>query len=192
MRNVVCLFFVRMLVIHRANERHTRIISHARVSIDVWNKRIAQLQRTADATARGYIQYYITYGQAYSSSKGATLYTQGNNPIDASSGIAPTVKVTWGYWTPATNSFSASSGTVLAVQVTIARTKSAGNALPLFWGGMFGLCRPTCIRPPSPPDLGVGRAASVSPPRPAFIFPECPVDLPQRAATQPLTPRPIK
>ncbi|MGA2229685.1 MAG: TadG family pilus assembly protein [Tepidisphaeraceae bacterium] len=98
----------------------------------------SEMQRMADATARGYMEYYITNGQSYANAHGPALYSTTNNPVDGNSGVAPTVNVTWGYWTPSTSTFSTSSGTVPAVQVTVTRTASGGNAVPLFWGGMIG------------------------------------------------------
>jgi hypothetical protein len=98
----------------------------------------SEMQRTADATARGYMEYYITSGQSYANTHGPALYSNANNPVDGNSGIAPTVNVTWGYWTAGTSTFSTTSGTVPAVEVTVTRTASGGNAVPLFWGGMIG------------------------------------------------------
>jgi putative Tad-like protein involved in Flp pilus assembly len=98
----------------------------------------SEMQRTADATARGYMEYYITNGQSYANTNGPALYSSANNPVDANSGVSPTVNVTWGYWTAGSSTFSTSSGTVPAVKVTVTRTSTGGNAVPLFWGGMMG------------------------------------------------------
>jgi len=98
----------------------------------------SEMQRTADSVAHGYMQYYISNSQAYANTHGPALYASANNPIDGNSGVSPSVTVTWGFWTPGTSTFSTSSGTYPAVKVTITRTSTGGNAVPLFWGGMIG------------------------------------------------------
>ena len=98
----------------------------------------SEMQRTADSVAHGYMQYYISNGQSYANTNGPALYSSANNPVDGASGVAPSVAVTWGFWTPGTSTFSTSSGTYPAVKVVMTRTATGGNAVPLFWGGMMG------------------------------------------------------
>jgi hypothetical protein len=100
------------------------------------------LQSCADATARSYLEYYNLYGQAYANTNGPAIYSAANNPVDNNSGVSPTVTVAWGTWNTATNTFSASGGSAVAVQVTISRTKANGNGVQLVWGTLIG--KPTC------------------------------------------------
>jgi len=100
------------------------------------------MQSCADATARGYMEYYIVYGKTYANNNGPSIYSAANNSVDSNSGVAPTVTVTWGHWNTATNSFNTSSGTYTAVQATVSRTKANNNAISLTWGTVIG--QPTC------------------------------------------------
>jgi len=99
-----------------------------------------ELQRTCDATARGYMEYYIAQSESYANTNGPALYSSSKNPVDSLSGISPTVQVTWGFWTSSSGTFStsSSSGAVPAVKVTATRTAANNNAVPLFWGGAIG------------------------------------------------------
>jgi Flp pilus assembly protein TadG len=100
-----------------------------------------ELQRTADATARGYMSYYNVYGASYADSVGPQLFTAANNPVDDNSGVAPTVTVTWGYWDAATKSFgTTNSGTgAMSVRVVATRSVANGNPIRLFWGTFLGV-----------------------------------------------------
>jgi Flp pilus assembly protein TadG len=100
----------------------------------------SEMQRTADAVARGYMEYYITQSESYANSNGTSLYSNANNPMDSLSGVSPTVSITWGFWTTSnTFSTSSSTGAIPAVQVTVTRTAANNNAVPLFWGGALGV-----------------------------------------------------
>jgi Flp pilus assembly protein TadG len=98
----------------------------------------SEMQRTADATARAYITYYMNSGKTYADSHIATIYAQAQNPVDSNSGTNPTVTVTFGSWNSGTSTFSASTGTTPAVKVTVTRTAANSNAVPITWGGMLG------------------------------------------------------
>lgn len=100
------------------------------------------LQSCADATARSYMDYYNLYGQAYANTNGPAIYSPANNPVDNGSGVSPTVTITWGTWNSATNTFSVSGGSAVAIKVTVSRTNANGNGVRLTWGTLVG--RPTC------------------------------------------------
>lgn len=99
----------------------------------------SEMQRCADATARGYMEYYNLKGQSYANSQIAQLYAEAQNPVDVNSGVTPTVTVTVGSWNASTSSFSTSTGTPVAVRVSVTRTAANGNAVPLMWGGVLGI-----------------------------------------------------
>jgi hypothetical protein len=90
-----------------------------------------QLQCCADSTARGMLQAYVNDGAAYADVYGPYLATNTYNPVDANSGVQPTASITWGWYNSSTRSFFPGSGTPLAVQVTMSRTRQTGNAVPL-------------------------------------------------------------
>jgi Putative Flp pilus-assembly TadE/G-like len=131
-RGVVLILIVLLMVMFAAI---------ASLAVDYGHVQLikTQMQRTADATARGYMLYCATNGQSYATTHGPALYAAAANPIDANSGILPAVTVTWGYWTPASGTFSTSSGTDPAVKIKLKRTAAGNNAAPLFWGKVFGV-----------------------------------------------------
>ena len=129
----------------------------------------SQMQKLADAVSRGYVNYYIIGGQSYADSMGPSLYGRSVNPVDAGSGISPTVAIAWGYWTPATNTFNPGSGTVPAVKVTVSRTRGNGNALPVSWGGLVGISS-TDIKVTSIAARMGGQSASLSIPPTANLY----------------------
>ncbi len=99
----------------------------------------AQMQRSAEAVARGYFDFQVN-GQpvAYVS----LLEGQACNPVDPGSGLNPTYTPVPGAWNPTTSTFTAGAtgnGTTTfpAVQVTVART--GANGVRLFWGKVLGL-----------------------------------------------------
>src|SRR4051812_2831726 len=98
------------------------------------------IQRCADATARGHLSLYQAYGRTTAAATGALL--PGQNPVDSGSGVAPTVTVTWGRWDFSTKSFTAGTFDPPAVQVTVSRRAVNGNGVPLILGSLFG--RRTC------------------------------------------------
>jgi hypothetical protein len=100
------------------------------------------LQGCADATARGYMEYYNLYGQTYANTNGPALYSSANNPVDSNSGVSPTVTVTWGSWNTTTHQFTAGFASPYAVEVTVSRTSANSNGVPLIWGGLIG--KPNC------------------------------------------------
>jgi Flp pilus assembly protein TadG len=105
-----------------------------------------QLQRLADATARGGLQIYTDSGASAAATYEPMLATSSFNPVDVNSGIQPTVTPTSGYWTPSTKTFSASSGTLVAVKATATRTAQNGNAVPLTFSllSALGFMKTTC------------------------------------------------
>ena len=102
----------------------------------------SEMQRQADATARGYLAYYAIYGQTTANASGPSLYSpaSGWNPVDGNSGVAPTVAVTWGYWNTATSQFVAGTNASysLAVQCVVSRKASGSNALSMPFARYIG------------------------------------------------------
>jgi hypothetical protein len=99
------------------------------------------MQRCADATARGSVELYLQYGQSTAQISGAQLYSAAENPVDSNSGVAPKVTVQWGTWDTTSRTFSTAWGTgtgTPAVKVTVARNTANGNPIPLTWGAVFG------------------------------------------------------
>lgn len=90
-----------------------------------------ELQRDADMTARGTLLMYVSDGAATAQTVGPVMATNKYNPVDANSGIQPNVSLVWGWWNASTKTFTAGTGTPMAVQVTISRTKQFGNPVPL-------------------------------------------------------------
>ena len=95
-----------------------------------------EMQRTADMTARGYMEMYNVYGKTYADAHVSSLYANAQNPVDGNSGITPTVTVQFGSW--ASGAFSSSTGTTPAVKVTVTRTNANGNKVALNWGMLIG------------------------------------------------------
>jgi len=98
----------------------------------------SEMQRTADVTARGYMELYTVYGKSYADAHISQLYATSKNPVDGNSNITPTVNVQFGSWTTASSSFSSSAGTIPAVKVTVTRTQANGNGVSLTWGMLIG------------------------------------------------------
>jgi Putative Tad-like Flp pilus-assembly len=98
----------------------------------------SEMQRCADATARGYMTYYNLNGKAYADSHVAQLYASSHNPVDSGSGISPTVTVLYGSWNLAANKFVNGAGGIPAVKVTVTRTAANSNSVPVTWGGLLG------------------------------------------------------
>jgi Flp pilus assembly protein TadG len=98
-----------------------------------------QLQRDADASARGTLQIYCATDQSNAIYWGGQMATNTYNPVDANSGISDTITLTWGYWTPSNKTFSTTSGTMTAVKVVASRTAANGNAVPLVFPLLAGL-----------------------------------------------------
>jgi hypothetical protein len=98
------------------------------------------MQRCADATARGYVELYLQYGQNTANASGAQLYSAAENPVDSNSGVAPKVTVQWGSWNTTTHTFSSAWGGAgtPAVKVTVARNTANGNPIPLTWAAILG------------------------------------------------------
>jgi hypothetical protein len=121
-----------------------------------------ELQGCADATARGYMEYYQLYGASYASIAGPQLYAAANNPVDGNSGVPPTVTVTWGYWNAGAKSFSTTGGGSTAVRAVASRTAAAGNPVRLFWGTLIG--RAACdVTATATATVSGGQSASVAP-----------------------------
>jgi hypothetical protein len=91
-----------------------------------------QLQRDADASARGCMQLYASSTPAVASTWGPAYAASPWNLVDANSGVQPTVTTIWGSWNATTKAFSTSySGNPTAVRITVSRTVANGNAVPL-------------------------------------------------------------
>ena len=93
----------------------------------------AEMQRTADATARGYLSIYTVYGANAANSYGPMLYTKsyGLNPVDAGSPATPTVTTTWGYWNTSTNQFVAGTHATYPIAIRTVLSRKASNLNPL-------------------------------------------------------------
>ena len=98
-----------------------------------------ELQRDADATARASLQMYLTYGSATAVAYGPLLAGQSYNPIDANSGVTPTVTITWGSYSTATKTFTPGGTSPVAVKVVISRTVKTNNPVKLTFPLMNGL-----------------------------------------------------
>jgi Flp pilus assembly protein TadG len=96
----------------------------------------SELQRAADAAARGYIAVRIAQGDTQAQVTGPKI--PGMNPVDGNSGVAPTITVTRGYWNAATKKFATGNGSPFAVKVTVSRTAANNNGVPLMWGALIG------------------------------------------------------
>jgi hypothetical protein len=127
------------------------IIMFAMISLGVDYGRMqlikTELQRDADATARGALQMYAVNGSSTATAVAPIIAGNSYNPVDANSGVQPTITVTWGVWNASSKTFSAgASGTPVAVQVTVSRTTATGNAVPLTFPLLKGLTavRTTC------------------------------------------------
>jgi hypothetical protein len=112
------------------------------LAVDVGHVQMVKsdMQQCADATARGYMEYFQQYGQTTANTLGPLLYSSGYNPVDSNSGVTPTVTVSWGKWDTSTNKFVAGIGGsgYTAVKVTVSRTRANQNAVPLTWGAVIG------------------------------------------------------
>ena len=91
----------------------------------------AQMQRNADATARGALQMYVNDGSSVAYAVTPAMATDTYNPVDGLSGTPSTAVITWGWWNASTKAFVAGAGTPMAVQVVISRTAANGNPVPL-------------------------------------------------------------
>lgn len=102
------------------------------------------LARCADATARGSLVLYTTYDSSTAQTYGPLIASSTINPVDAGSGVSPTINIQWGTWNAATQTFTAGSysSANAAVQVTASRKAANGNAVPLTWAAVLG--RRTC------------------------------------------------
>lgn len=89
-----------------------------------------QLQRCADVTARGSIENYLRRGLLSAEASAPGLAAA--NPVDAGSGVAPAVTLTWGSWDPLNNVFLPVVGTPVAVRVDARRTAAGNNPVPVF------------------------------------------------------------
>ena len=105
-----------------------------------------EMQRNADAVARGALQIYLTYGAPTANFYAPLLAGNGYNPVDANSGVTPTVSVVWGSWDTNSRTFTAGGSSPVAVKVTISRTTATGNAMKLTFPLINGVSpvRTTC------------------------------------------------
>ncbi len=95
-----------------------------------------QLQQVADASAHDYMVLYNQYGST--SSAQSHISTTKNTVFTF--GPAPNVSVNWGYWSPKTQTFSASSstGAARAVQVTASCSSANSNPIPMLFASIIG------------------------------------------------------
>ncbi|QOV87445.1 pilus assembly protein TadG-related protein [Humisphaera borealis] len=93
----------------------------------------SEMQRTADATSRGYLSIYSIYGTNAANANGPQLYekTYGLNPIDSGSPASPTVSTTWGYWVAASSQFIAGTNSSYPIAVRTVVSRKASNLNPL-------------------------------------------------------------
>jgi hypothetical protein len=99
-----------------------------------------QLQTCADATALGAVGVYQQYGLNTAIATAPEMAVA--NAPDAKSGIAATVTYEYGTWNSATRVFTPGYGAgTPAGRITVSRTASNNNAVPLFWGAMIGMPR---------------------------------------------------
>jgi len=105
-----------------------------------------QLQANADATARGSLEMYIEGSSSDYSYWGPAMTWARFNPVDNNSGVSVSTSFTWGYWNSSTQTFTAGTGTPVAVKVIVSRTTANGNPVPLTFPLMNGLSgiRTTC------------------------------------------------
>jgi hypothetical protein len=105
-----------------------------------------ELQRSADATARGALQIYLTYGSSIANSYTPYLATTTYNPVDSGSGISPTVSITWGSYNSSTKVFTPGGSSPVAVKVVLSRTVATGNPVKLTFPLLNGTTafRTTC------------------------------------------------
>jgi hypothetical protein len=95
----------------------------------------AELQRAADATARGYLALQLKWGPYL-----AGYYSQlipGANPTDALSGKQPVTTIETGWWNASTKQFILGPGSPFAVRVTMSR-KGPTNGVQLPFASMLG------------------------------------------------------
>ncbi|HEX8916732.1 MAG TPA: Tad domain-containing protein [Humisphaera sp.] len=95
-------------------------------------------QRAADATARGALAIYQAYDASTAQSYAPFIPTSAYNPVDAGSGVQPTVTITWGKWDSTTKTFTAGTYSPPAVKVTVSRTKANGNAVTTSLASVLG------------------------------------------------------
>ena len=86
-----------------------------------------EMQRDADAVARGALQMYLTYGSSTAVAYAPLLAGNTYNPVDVNSGTASTITVTWGSWNADGKIFTPGGSSPVAVKVMISRTVATGN-----------------------------------------------------------------
>ena len=130
-----------------------------------------QMQRSADAAARGYLDLILHGGNSSATAQGyATYLTQSTyDPIDGASAPLATVTITPGTWNSTTSMFTAVANSTTAVKVVISRHGAAGNGVPLYFGKLVG--RPTCdVNATAVAALVGGQTGSVSVPSTASPY----------------------
>jgi Flp pilus assembly protein TadG len=98
-----------------------------------------EMQRDADAVARGALQMYLTYGSSTAVAYAPYIATNPYNPVDSNSGTPATVSITWGSWTASSKTFTPGGSSPMAVKVVISRTTQTGNSVKLTFPLMNGL-----------------------------------------------------
>lgn len=100
----------------------------------------AEMQSCADATALSIMGAYADGGMI--AANAAAITYSAANPVDKSSGIAPTIAFVGGTWSPVTKTFSTTyaPGTP-AVRVNVSRTAANNNAVALPLGSVVGMSR---------------------------------------------------
>lgn len=99
-----------------------------------------ELQRCADASALGVMTVYQQSG--YTAAVASMNSLLASNPVDAGSGITPTLVAVGGIWTYTTpRAFTTNTAApgVPAVKITVSRTKANNNAFQLPFASVIGM-----------------------------------------------------
>ncbi len=132
-----------------------------------------ELQRDADATAHSSLQLYLSYGTGTAVAYAPIVAGSACNPVDANSGVSPTVSITWGSYDPIAKTFTAGGGSPVAVKVVISRTAAGGNPMKLTFpliNGVSGI-RSTCdVSATAIAYIGGGQSGSVSVPSISSLY----------------------
>lgn len=98
-----------------------------------------ELQRVADSCART-AALSMSSGQTDANTKFFTQYLAGLHTADGSAVTLAAADVEFGYWDGAAKTFTVkpSSFSANALRITVARTTSRGNAIPLMWARALG------------------------------------------------------
>ena len=127
-RGAVLLYSFYMMII---------MMAIASLAVDYGRREMikTEMQRCADATAHAALERYIQNNDTFDSKTYLKTTFADYEPIDANSGVSPTVSVNFGTWNTTTKSFtnngSPSTGNLQAVKIVVSRTQANSNAIPL-------------------------------------------------------------